>query len=70
MPPAPQGQPSSYGYPAAPQPYPQQRPQQPPYGGGAGNGGNGAYGDEPEYFGDHGGTAKAATGVRVVTRHP
>ena len=58
-PPAPQGQP--YGYPAAPQPHPQQRPQQrPQYGSPAGggrqwsqgNGGNGAYGDEPEYFGD------------------
>ncbi|MER7924308.1 Yip1 family protein [Streptomyces sp. NPDC096057] len=48
VPPAPQGQPS-YGYPAAPQPYPQQhRQQQPQYGGGA-------YGDEPEYFGDNAG---------------
>jgi hypothetical protein len=57
-PPAPQGQP--YGYPPAPQPYPQQQPQYgSPAGGGRqwsqGNGGNGAYGDEPEYFGDGGG---------------
>jgi hypothetical protein len=63
-PPAPQGQP--YGYPAAPQPYPQQQPQQ-QYGGGGrqwsqGNGGNGAYGDEPEYFGDGGGYAQGHPG--------
>lgn len=58
---APQGQP--YGYPAAPQPYPQQQPQ---YGGGGqqwpqgngGYGGNGGNGDEPEYFGDGGGYAQ------------
>ncbi|MER7645134.1 Yip1 family protein [Streptomyces sp. NPDC126522] len=61
VPPAPQGQPS-YGYPAAPQPYPQQRPQQPQYGGGAGSGGNGAYGDEPEYFGDNGGYGQGGYG--------
>ncbi|MFF4487596.1 Yip1 family protein [Streptomyces sp. NPDC001544] len=56
---APQG--PSYGYPPAPQPYPQQRPQ---YGGGAGGHGQwpqagGGYGgqggDGPEYFGDGGG---------------
>lgn len=63
-PPAPQGQP--YGYPAAPQPYPQQQPQ---YGGGGGRqwsqggGGNGAYGDEPEYFGDGGGYAQGHPGT-------
>jgi len=64
----PQGQPS-YGYPAAPQPYPQQQPQygSPANGGGrqwsqgnAGNSGNGAYGDEPEYFGDGGGYGQGA----------
>jgi hypothetical protein len=59
----PQGQP--YGYPAAPQPYPQQQPQYgSPAGGGRqwsqGNGGNGAYGDEPEYFGDGGGYGQGA----------
>jgi hypothetical protein len=65
----PQGQPS-YGYPSAPQPYPQQQPQygSPANGGGGrqwsqgngGNGGNGAYGDEPEYFGDGGGYGQGA----------
>jgi hypothetical protein len=62
---APQG--PSYGYPPAPQPYPQRQPQyrggqQPPYGGGGGGGGGpwpqsngGGYGGEPEYFGDGGG---------------
>jgi hypothetical protein len=64
----PQGQPS-YGYPAAPQPYPQQQPQygSPANGGGrqwsqgnAGNSGNSAYGDEPEYFGDGGGYGQGA----------
>ncbi|MGW3102966.1 YIP1 family protein [Streptomyces sp. NPDC001100] len=61
-PPAPQGAPQRqpYGYPSAPQPYPQQQPQYgSPAGGGRqwsqANGGNGAYGDEPEYFGDGGG---------------
>ncbi|TLS46925.1 YIP1 family protein [Streptomyces montanus] len=51
----PQGGPS-YGYPPAPQPYPQQQPPQ--YGNGGGGGGRQQWpqaGDhgEPEYFGDH-----------------